>query len=265
MDASKLKAIVVTVFFTIMISCNAKAQGKVLSTKEGYQLTEELVNMVVNSAEVTLTTDQQKLLTDTLIKAFQENPKGVIEELNAFKAQKKKNVTTKPIMETNQQNINPNLAEGHKAIRKILGTDIGDMQFDSAKANTFRQYLINSSFYNSKNTFSGGVTGTGSSTVATKALFCENGTFLHTTTSSISISVPGMGGFDKDVKEIPGYWEVASLPNGMLIIIFYSTHPEVLAEFPNGFMPFPIKSYDQQYLISADDERYKKTYLGSCN
>ncbi|NER17747.1 hypothetical protein [Spongiivirga citrea] len=166
-------------------------------------------------------------------------------------------------MKANQKPYPENLAEGHEAIRKILGDDIGQMQFDSDKAKAFRQYLSNASFYTSKNEFSGGVTGTGSANSSTNVLFYQNGTFLHITTSWISISVPGMGSFDKDEQKIPGYWEVASLPDGTLLVIFYSQHPEVLQEFPNGFMPFPIKGYDQQYLISADNERYEKSMINN--
>ena len=162
-------------------------------------------------------------------------------------------------------NYKPNdtklLAFGHKEIRRLLGNDIGQMNFNSQAANTFRIYMANTLLSSRSNSYnSSGFTDSNA-----KIQFCANGTFVQALSGHVSIDVEGLSGGSASTDYMPGYWEVASMPNDMLIILFYSTHSSMLEDSPNGFLPFPVAKYTTNFVSLPNGDGYTRIANQYCN
>lgn len=158
------------------------------------------------------------------------------------------------------------LPVGHQTIRNLLGSDVGQMQFDSQAAQTFREYVANSLFTSKSNNRDSGYNASNYSESTARIQFCPDGTFVQALSGYINIDVEGMSVTSGDQSSnMTGYWEVASLPNGMHIILFYSTHPTMLEDSPNGFLPFPVASYTTDFVSLPNGDGYARTAHQFCN
>lgn len=173
-------------------------------------------------------------------------------------SQSQKQAVVQQVAQPSRQVAQPgrqtHLATGHKKVREILGTDIGQMQFDSGAANKFRSFLANSLLSDRANNYDRG----SYTDSQTKIQFCADGSFMQSSFGHVSIDVGGYGGASASTDYMPGYWEVASLPNGMLIILFYSTHPLMLEDSPNGFLPFPVAQYSANFVALPNGDGYSR-------
>jgi hypothetical protein len=167
------------------------------------------------------------------------------------------NITINEIIQT--------LPLGHKEIRRILGADIGQMQFDTQAAKTFRHFITNSlletTSYNSDSGYGNYHRTSGSG----KIQLCADGTYVEALYSEVIVDTSGSTGSSSGVTYIPGYWEVAALPNNMFVILFYSQHPYVLEDFPNGFQPWVVPKYGEDFVALPSGELYKRTANMPCN
>jgi len=153
-----------------------------------------------------------------------------------------------------------NLAQGHQIIRQTLGNDIGQMDFNSPKANQFRQFMYNTVLKSSSSHYDGGAGGYSSTTI----LFCPNGTYVQNLSGGVSISVPGMDASSSSEDDItPGYWDVATV-NEIPLVLFYSTHPNMLEDSPNGFVPMPVAQYSDQIIYLPGGEYYHRVPNQPC-
>lgn len=169
----------------------------------------------------------------------------------------------KSTLKTKQSNTP--LPIGHKTIRKLLGTDIGQMEFDTKAANNFRAFMTNTlletSTYNSDSGYDSRHRSSGSG----KIQLCSNGTYVEALYSEVIVGAGGTSGTSSGATYIPGYWEVAALPNGKFVILFYSQHPDVLKNFPNGFQPWIVPNYGEDFVSMPNGELYKRTANRYCN
>ena len=137
----------------------------------------------------------------------------------------------------NSNNDLSDLSYGQKVIRSILGDDIGQMNFYSKDAIKFRKYLEYSVLSDMSNTYSDG----SFSNSSTKIHFCPDGSFLQSISSHINISGDYIDVTNAGDTHIPGYWDIATLPNNTFIILFYSTHSFILKDFPNAATSYDAK------------------------
>jgi len=194
------------------------------------------------------------------------NTNAEIEHLEQHYSENKKTDTQQPVVSKKSPKLLQELAHGHKEIRRILGADIGQMNFDSQAANTFRAFMANSLLTSRSNTASSGYGSSGYSESNARIQFCANGTFVQALSGYVSIDVEGMSASSgNDTDYMPGYWEVASLPNNMLIILFYSTHPMMLEDSPNGFLPFPVSTYSASFVAMPNGDGYVRIANQYCN
>lgn len=213
---------------------------------------------------------QQRLLAKSALKeAFLKDAENVIEQLELMATG-----LASDIEEDNQYSPEPDsivkesdyggrgLAQGHRLIREKLGNDIGQMNFNSAQANQFRNYMGNSLLTSRSNSHDGSGGFTDSNT---KIQFCANGSYIEANYAHISISVEGGDAYDANTDYTPGYWDVASLPNGMFIILLYSTHPLMLENSPNGFLPFPVAKYTANFVSLPNGDGYQRIANQPCN
>lgn len=257
-----------------LLACKAKAQEKVVAEKNGYKLTETHINIAITTAEkigeVTLSVKEKKELKTQLITDFYNQPKEIIkgfEEVAAYlKTTETSTATKQP--KVKKQKITTkisSLAFGHKEIRKLLGTDIGEMNFHSKKAAKFRAYVGKSILYVNNNQNYDGGAGSGYRNSKGKMQLCANGTFVEITSGSISVDVEGASAFSNSTTKVNGYWDVATLPSGVLIILTYSTHEFWTSESPSGFLPLPIKSYTATYLVGLEGDIPYYREEATCN
>jgi len=253
-----LTFIVLLCFFS---GCESTAQGDILAEKNGYQLTKQHIAGAIALAEADeapISEAEKEEYKQAYIAEFLANPAATIKELEGY-IQPKPTAKPKPKLEP-EKKTDVILAAGHQKVRDVLGKDIGKMQFNSNKANAFRQYISNSLLSSSSNrTTEGGHTSSN-----TKIQFCPDGSFMQASFGFVGVDVDGIGGSAGDTDYMPGYWDVASLPNGMLIILFYSTHPLMLEDSPNGFLPFPVAQYTGNFVALPNGDGYKRT-LNYCN
>ncbi len=154
---------------------------------------------------------------------------------------------------------------GHKEIRRLLANDIGQMEFDTQAAKDFRIYLTNSLLeiisYNSDSAYDKyhRVSGSG------KIQLCADGTYVETLYSEVIVDADGTSGMSSGATYVLGYWEVAALPNDLFVILFYSQHPNVLEDFPNGFQPWIVPKYGYDFVSLPSGELYKRTANIYCN
>jgi len=153
------------------------------------------------------------------------------------------------------------LSYGQKVIRSILGDDLGQMNFYSKDAIKFRKYLEYSVLSDMSNTYSD----RSFSNSSTKIHFCPDGNFLQSISSHINISGDYIDVTNAGDMHIPGYWDIATLPNNTFIILFYSTHSFILEDFPNGFIPFPVAQYNEDYVAMPTGDGYYRTANQNCN
>jgi len=223
----------------------------IIASKDGYHLTEKHFAMYVKALEgyEIETGDLQStaIVKSELKQAFLEDPAGILKELNALSEDLDEAID--PV----NYNIN-NLADGHRIVRQKLADDIGQMQFDSKAANDFRAFMVNSLLSSSSNSYDG----IGFRSSDAQIQFCADGTFVQSLSGHVGIDMDGIGGSSSGADRMPGYWEVASLPNGTLIILFYSTHPLMLEDSPNGLLPFPVAQYASDFVALPNGDGYSR-------
>jgi len=171
------------------------------------------------------------------------------------------------IKKTSQLTIKSNnkaLAIGHKEIRRLLGNDIGDMQFDTNTANAFRNYITNSLLSTHSYNSDKGYGSSSSRSSYGKIQFCPDGTFVETLSSQILIDTEGSSATASGANSMPGYWEVAALPNGMLVILMYSTHPRMLEDSANGFLPFIVAKHTRDFVALPNGDGYHRIANSYC-
>jgi len=280
--ALNLKTIII--MLCVLSGCQSIAQDNILAEKEGYQLTKKHIDKAIvylETEEGQFSKAEKKAYTQKCILQFLEKPKEVLEFLENLKSNldSETELNTdldqapelKQYPESKQLKIEPknqtniNLAEGHTYVRKILGKDIGEMKFDTQRANNFRTFMTNTLLSTSSNNRNTSPGGKGFIESSDRIKFCADGTYLQSTYSGIFIDVPGAGGKSHGTTNVPGYWEVAALPNGMFIILMYSTHPNVLNDFPNGLMPWIVPKHGIDFVSLPNGELYKRTPNNYCN
>ena len=246
-----------------LTGCESRAQNKVLAEKDGYQLTQTLINGMLAFAEENespLNDAEKEAYTQDYIVEFLANPKAVIKELEDYKSTPQPNPQPNPTPEPKEVK-DVKLAAGHLKVRQVLGNDIGKMQFDSEEANKFRNYLANSLLSSGSNSYDG----IGFRSSNAHIQICKNGTFTQALSAQIAVDGEGIDASTDSTDYMPGYWEVASLPNNMLVILFYSTHPLMLEDSSNGFLPFPVAQYTANFVALPNGDGYKRTANQYCN
>ncbi len=245
-----------------MVSCQTPKDSTVLVVQGDYTLTKKhlekhLSDLKGLGGELSEEEIQsEKLLLITMFKEAPEEILASLEETDSIVPSPNSSPNPNPI-----PNPSPsNLAAGHQKVRTVLGSDIGQMEFDSDKAALFRSYMSNSLL---KAGSSRGDNGGGIST-NNQIQFCADGSYMEYRSAHLGISVPGMDASSYDEDRIPGYWEVASLPNGTHIILLYSTHPLMLEDSPNGLLPFPVGQYVQDFVALPNGDGFRRT-VNYCN
>jgi hypothetical protein len=153
---------------------------------------------------------------------------------------------------------------GHQVIRDLLGSDVGQMQYDTAQANSFRAYLYNSLLITSSSTANNSYGSSDYNSGSGRIQFCSDGTFTEVLSGHISIEAEGVSVTNYGDSVMPGVWEVASLPNGLLIILMYSTHPRMLEDSPNGLLPFPVEKYGEDFVALPNNAGLYRRTLTAC-
>lgn len=255
MKTKKIYQLTVIISFLIICACQTNAQSEILAQKNEYQLTQNHINAAISLAEEfdgPLTITEKEAYTQEYIAEFLMYPKQVIQELEGYKS------TPQPTPEPKEKTTT-NLAAGHQKVHEVLGSDIGEMQFDTQAANTFRDYMANSLLSSGSNSYDSGYGSSSYSSSEAKIQFCADGTFVQALSGEMNVSVEGMSvSSDGDNDYMPGYWEVASLPNKMLVILLYSTHPSMLEDSANGFLPFPVAQYSENFVAMPNGDGYNR-------
>lgn len=255
-----------TNFYSIAQQTNT---SNIIVSKDGYDLTVQQFNLNVNFVEVAtdrvLDASGRNIVREELKTAFINDPATMSAELN-FLAQ---NAELDQIDPGNFQEKSPvqsptDMAQGHSFIRQKLGSDIGQMQFDTHKANNFRSFIANSLLSSRDNSYNGNLNSSSYSESSSSIQFCIDGSYLETNSGHISIDVDGLGTGGSSTDYVPGYWEVAELPNDLMIIILYSEHPNVVQDSPNGIIPFIVGSYAEDYVLLPNGDGFRRS-RNSCN
>lgn len=267
------------VFFSaILSSCGqeleSSIENKSIVSINGFTLREDHFNAYVKFVEQqvgeTSTLETQIALKAQLKEAFLKNPETMLQELNTLKSfmgtsEFTGQTSTISTTKTVNNEVPSNIAEGHKIVRQVLGNDIGQMQFDVAAANTFRQYVVNSLLTSSSGSYDKSVGGSGSRRSTNQTQFCADGTYTEALSGSVNVDVDGAWADSHGTTYINGYWDVATLPNGMMIIIMYSTHPYVLEDWPNGIIPFIVAKHGVDFIALPGGDLYRRTANQYCN
>lgn len=262
MDFRKTITVLYLVTQALYVSCQNSHNPNIIASKGGLQLTESHFKKHVTDLESSLeqlSPDQIESEKNILKEMFLESPAEVLASLSE---------TQGTIANTDIESFTPNhtIAYGNQKVRTILGADIGQMQFDSPAANTFRNYIANSLFTSSSNSRGTGYNSSNYSESTAAIQFCPDGTFIQALSGYMNISVEGMSvTTDNSPNYMPGYWEVAALPNNMLVILFYSTHPSMLEDSPNGFLPFIVANYTSNFVSLPNGDGYSRTAHQFCN
>ena len=219
------------------------------------------------------------LVTLNACKGEAQNTATVIEQTNATLVNKDNTLLDNSVnnaaeaaaiqstvpMETAKQKHQQDLGLGHKEIRRLLGGDIGQMQFDTQAANTFRVFMANTLLSSGSNNSEKNPGGRSYTSGKNQIQFCANGTYVEAIYSEVIINTEGTGGSSSGTTYIPGYWEVAALPNGQFIILMYSQHPNVLEDFPNGFQPWVVPKYGEDFVSAPNGDLYSRITNQYCN
>jgi|GEM_PF-5565090 len=243
-----------------------------------YQLTMDHMNtyLMMSMLDKTITDepseDEINQLGRELILIFKEDPEEVLELLEDFELQLSDLNTqvihhTRPstVDESTQTGTLQSLVSGHAIIRDILGSDIGQMNFQSEGANSLRAYLYNSLLSSTSSHADSGSTGSHYGESKTRIQFCSDGTFVQVNSGYLNLSTEGVDMSSTGGDDIMrGYWDVSTLPNGMHFILFYSTDQAMLEDSPNGFLPFPVSSFNEEYVMMPNGDGYQRTISINC-
>ncbi|WP_299764467.1 hypothetical protein [uncultured Dokdonia sp.] len=234
----------------------------IIASKDGYELTEKHFADYLTALHDYEVETGDRHQAETIIKAelktaFLEDPKNILKELNTL------STTDVPVPELPIPSSNRTLsflAQGHKVVRQKLNGDIGQMQFNNQAVNDFRTFMANSRMIATSSRGGGG----GGVSTNNQIQFCADGSYVEYRSAHLGVTAPGIeaSGYDEDT--IPGYWEVASLPNGMLIILFYSTHPLMLEDSLNGLLPLPVAQYATDFVTLPNGDGYRRN-INYCN
>lgn len=260
-----IKLTFVTLFFSCIsvAGCQTEKNNTVLAVQGNYSLTKKHFDMYlahVNTAFENQSKEEIEIEKLLLIEMFKTSPAEIlasIEKINPIIQQ------PKPSQASHLNAINS--VWGHQKVRDVLNGDIGQMQFDTSKANAFRTFVANSLLSSKSNSSSRGYGSSSYSESSATIQFCADGTFVESTSGYLSIDVPGMSALsDNSTDYMPGYWEVASLPNGMMVILLYSTHPLMLENSPNGLLPFIVGQYGDDFVNLPNGDGYRRS-INYCN
>lgn len=246
----------------LIVSCQNSNHQEAIAVKGDYQLTEVHLKKHISDLENilgTLSQEEVESEKNVLVQMFMDAPEETLASL-------KEKTSSLLDLRKNQKAPPYSISPGNQKVRDVLGTDIGQMNFNSKKASDFRAFLGNSLLQSKSNSYNSGYNSSHFSSSNAKIQFCANGTFVQALSGYLSIDVEGMSGHTgNDTDYMPGYWEVASLPNGMLIILFYSTHPSMLEDSPNGFLPFPVAKYTNDFVSMPNGDGYSRVAHSYCN
>jgi sulfur relay (sulfurtransferase) DsrC/TusE family protein len=243
-----------------------KQVNRIIAAKDGYELTEKhfadyLIALQDYEIETGDRPQTKAIIKAELKKAFLEDPKDILKELNMLSEDA---VVPSSDLPTPDMANTSFLAKGHQVVRQKLGSDIGQMQFDTRAAADFRAFMANSLLSSKSNSASSGYGSSSYSESSATIQFCADGTFVQALSGYVSIDLEVMSANSGNSTDyMPGYWEVASLPNGMLIILFYSTHPLMLEDSPNGLLPFPVAQYGTDFVALHNGDGYRRT-ISNC-
>ncbi|QCX01447.1 hypothetical protein FGM00_15520 [Aggregatimonas sangjinii] len=250
------------------------AKQELIASSQGYELTEShfetYLKYVENFAGETADLKTQIAIKSQLKETFLKEPEALLKQLDSLSAEELKppfmleNKEAQSSAET-YESVETPMAEGHKIVRDLLGSDIGEMRFDTPAANTFRTYVANTLLTATTGNYNTGITGSDSRNTNSQTQFCANGTYTEALSGHVSIQTNGAGAVSSGTTNITGYWDVASLPNGMMIIVMYSTHPYVLEDWPNGIMPFVVAKYGADFMALPSGDLYRRAANQFCN
>lgn len=158
------------------------------------------------------------------------------------------------------------ISAGNRIVRDVLGTDIGEMKFDTSEANEFRIFITNSVLFAKTNDRNSGVGGTDFSEFQEQLQFCADGSFTYNASGFSSIN-SGSGGniVTETASSYGGNWEVAALPDNLRIIIMHGTDPDMLKDFPNGIIPFFVANHGADFVALPSGDLYNRTPNQGCN
>ncbi|MFS4493101.1 hypothetical protein [Maribacter sp. 2308TA10-17] len=250
------------IFFFIsmsIVSCQTSQDSKVLAVQGEYSLTKNHLEKHLSDLSAAGELSKEEIQSEKLllIAMFKEAPEEILASLEETHTMPP---TPNPTPDPAPNPASSNLAAGHQQVRAALGTDIGQMQFDTEKAQQFRTFMANSLL--SSGSSSGD--GSGGRSASNKIQFCADGSYVEYRSAHLGISVPGMDASGYDEDQIPGYWEVAALPNGMQIILLYSTHHLMLEDYPTGLLPFFVGQYAQDFVALPNGDGFSRT-MNYCN
>lgn len=266
------------VFCISLTSCAQKEEPatkqELIASIQGYELTEAhfetYLKYVEEYAGETADLKTQIAIKSQLKETFLREPETLLKQLELLTLEE-----SKPALEIKQEKAQPKaavyqpskapMAEGHKIVRDLLGNDIGEMQFDTQAANTFRNYVANSLLTTTSSNANTGYNSSDYSSSKGQIQFCANGTFVEVLSGHLSIAIEGASALSSGSDAMPGYWEAATLPNGMFIIIMYSTHPRMLEDFPKGFMPFVVTKHGSDFVQLPSGDLYRRDANQYCN
>ena len=243
---------------------------ELIASINGFDLTEAhfetYLNYVEEYAGETADIATQIQIKSQLKETFLQEPEKLLQQLQQLKGTENRITPETQTVITPAINRTPvSLAEGHKVVRQILGNDIGQMQFDVAAANTFRQFVANTLLTSTTGNYNTSITGSDSRSTNSQTQFCANGTYTEALSGQLSIQTEGIGGVSSGTTYINGYWDVAKLPNGTMIIVMYSTHPYVLEDWPNGVIPFVVAKYGEDFMALPSGDLYRRTANQYCS
>lgn len=256
----------ITLLISLLLHIHLVSQdnSNVAAQKNGHILTKEHVTIYAQGliSDGTLDPDaSQEVFNEVvieLLEEFDEDPEGVLDFIEYYKEILNDEVNlskdeVKLSKDSKGEYPTGSISTGNQIVRDALGSDIGQMNFDSDEASAFRKYVSNSLFYDSSTSSSQHYGGSNYRSSSAQIYFCEDGSYVQILSAQVSVDVDGAyasSGGDDDIQK--GYWEVATLPNGLYILLFYSTEASMLEEVPNGFLPFPITSYTETYVVMPD-------------
>ncbi len=267
MQNNGLKVASIIAFCISLVSCGqneSASKRELIASSQGYELNEShfetYLKYVENYAGETADLKTQIAIKSQLKETFLKEPEALLKLLESLTVEKKRD---QPAATVNQPSKAPT-AEGHEIVRDLLGDDIGEMRFDTAAANTFRQYVANTLLTSTTGNYNTGITGSASKNTNSQTQFCANGTYTEALSGHVSIQTEGAGAVSSGTTYITGYWDVAALPNGMMIIVMYSTHPYVLEDWPNGIMPFIVAKYGDDFMALPSGDLYRRAANQYC-
>ena len=265
-------------FCISLTSCGQKvepaAKQELIASIQGYELTEAhfetYLKYVEEYAGETADLKTQIAIKSQLKETFLKEPETLLKQLELLNTDEEKPQVhlEKEQSQATAEVSRPStlsMAEGHKIVRDLLGSDIGQMQFDTEAANSFRAYLTNTLLTTSSNSSNNGHGSSDYSSSKGQIQFCANGTFVEVLSGHLSIDTEGMDATSSGSSAMPGYWEAAALPNGMFVIIMYSTHARMLEDSANGILPFVVAEHGHDFVQLPSGDLYHRTPNQYCN